>query len=488
MPLDPSIIGGFRPPEVMSPVNAMAQMYQLRALQGESEKNQLAMEKTRREMAQEETLRNLLAGAGGDTSKAINALAERGYHTQAADLSKKFAEANKAEAELTQQALAERREALRNVTTPEGYAAWNMGNYQDNRLKGFHARYGSTLEQGNQELANAVQNGTFAQLRAKSMSGLDSLIDQTKMEAIYEDARPKTQTLPPVTGQPVVAAPGQLVAPNVDVTNTEVAKYDRLITAASRQGNWKAVEQFTKERNAIIDATGEARPMTPEQRKQYNVKPDQIAYVDKKGEPHFPGSGATNVTQNAGEKLSPGQRKIDERFAEDWIEWNRGGRAQAEANSRTMNEVIGTIKAGKRVSGPEYGIFPDVILSLTKEGQVAIKTRQDVERIAQEGLRNILGAQFGQVEGENFLKRVFDPKLEGPQLLDRLARIYAHMEIARQQKDAMVKYFDGNDGSLKGYKGPIPSVADFEKAALGKSAAAPAAGGGVDTNNPLLRK
>lgn len=470
MPLDPSIIGGFRPPEVMSPVNAMAQMYQLRALQGESEKNQLAMEKTRREMDREQTINRLMSAAGGNQQDFLRGLERSNLGSMVPEYKEKFAKSDEAtykagqekykySAEFTKNARAN----LNYVKTAEDAKAWALAPLRDPIMRDVLTSQGVTEEKVVAGIDDSWATGTQDKWLLKAAESTDQYTTRMQMADVenkYNDV---------VSNQPPNVKGGV-----IQVVGNPIRSLQMKADIAASEG-YPETAKFYMDQADKLSADAERRKTT-------NIKDFERGLEDPRFNSWLLSSrraGATNVTQNAGERLSPGQRKIDERFAEEWIEWTKGGRAQAEANSRTMNEVIGTIKAGKRVSGPEYGILPDAILSLTKGGQVAIKTRQDVERIAQIDLRHILGAQFGQVEGENFLKRVFDPKLEGPQLLDRLARIYAHMEIARQQKEAMVEYFNKNDGSLKGYKGPIPSVADFEKAALGKGAAAPAAGGGT---------
>jgi hypothetical protein len=89
-------------------------------------------------------------------------------------------------------------------------------------------------------------------------------------------------------------------------------------------------------------------------------------------------------------------------------------------------------------------------------------------------LRAILGAQFTQVEGENFLKRSFDPAL-GPDVnARRLRLILQQMKTSAKQSADVADYLEKNR-TIRGFKGKIPSLADFEAAIQGAqpSAAAP---------------
>ena len=131
-----------------------------------------------------------------------------------------------------------------------------------------------------------------------------------------------------------------------------------------------------------------------------------------------------------------------------------------------MGNVIRDLKAGKTLSGPILALVPDALLAFTSTGAASVKAREDIERIVQEDLRATLGPQFTEKEGTGFLKRVFNPSLSGPQLLDRLERLYRQMDVARQQRDAMAAHFEANE-TLRGYKGPRPSLVDFQSSVFG---------------------
>ena len=91
----------------------------------------------------------------------------------------------------------------------------------------------------------------------------------------------------------------------------------------------------------------------------------------------------------------------------------------------------------------------------------SLEARQNAERVIQEGLRPILGAQFTQQEGENFLKRAFDPNL-GPDInARRLSLVLEQMKVAAKQAQALSDYVEAN-GTAIGFKGVIPSRAQFE--------------------------
>ena len=171
----------------------------------------------------------------------------------------------------------------------------------------------------------------------------------------------------------------------------------------------------------------------------------------------------TNVTIE-GQKLTPLQEAIDRKFADDVIMWKSGASVTAAKNAAQIASVLDQLHEGKQLTGPMIGITPDVVLAVTNPN--ALDARQRVEQVAQESLRTILGAQFTQKEGEAFIARVYDPKLSPQKNASRLRALFKQLDEAAQQKQAMVDYADKH-GTLRGFKGTVPTMADFY-AAIGE--------------------
>ena len=68
-------------------------------------------------------------------------------------------------------------------------------------------------------------------------------------------------------------------------------------------------------------------------------------------------------------------------------------------------------------------------------------------------------------EGEQLVKRAYNPQLSEAQNAARLRALHL-LDSAAQNKQAMAEYFYNNNYSLDGYKGPmgIPSMEEFEAA------------------------
>jgi hypothetical protein len=165
-----------------------------------------------------------------------------------------------------------------------------------------------------------------------------------------------------------------------------------------------------------------------------------------------------------GKDLSPGEKKRDERAGEDVYLWESGGGQDMVAQIAQLKPVIADLEAGKPITGISVAVQPDLLLAMTNPK--ALQNREAVEEVVQRNLRVILGAQFTEKEGERLISRAFNPKLPPQENAKRVRRLFLQMETAAQQKQAMADYFNEN-GTLKGYKGKMPSIADFEKAMEG---------------------
>jgi hypothetical protein len=190
-------------------------------------------------------------------------------------------------------------------------------------------------------------------------------------------------------------------------------------------------------------------------------------------------AGRTQVTATAtaggAKDLTPGQKRLDEKAADDIFQWQSGGGQDMAAQIAQLKPVIADLEAGKPITGISVAVQPDLLLAMTNPR--ALQNREAVEEVVQRNLRVILGAQFTEKEGERLISRAFNPKLPPAENAKRVRRLFLQMETAAQQKQAMADYFNEN-GTLKGFQGKMPSVRDFENA-MESGAAAPSVPSGV---------
>ena len=166
-----------------------------------------------------------------------------------------------------------------------------------------------------------------------------------------------------------------------------------------------------------------------------------------------------------GEQLTPGQKKLDESAAADIYQWQSGGGQDMVAQIAQLKPVIEDLEAGKSITGVGVAIQPDILLAMTNPE--ALQSRETVEEVVQRNLRAVLGAQFTAAEGERLISRAFNPKLPPEENAKRVRRLFLQMSSAAEQKQAMVDYFNDN-GTLRGFRGKMPTIQDFYNAIEGK--------------------
>lgn len=170
-----------------------------------------------------------------------------------------------------------------------------------------------------------------------------------------------------------------------------------------------------------------------------------------------------NVTTNVGgENLTPGQKKIDESFADTYLQWQGGGYADSAKQLDQLNESLGIIenaaRDGRNISGV-IGTLPNAVQPfINPEGTVA---REGVEEVVQRSLREILGAQFTEKEGERLIARAYNPALPPQENAKRVRRLIGQIQGMAESRQEMVDFFDEN-GTLRGYKGRRPVLSSLE--------------------------
>lgn len=187
---------------------------------------------------------------------------------------------------------------------------------------------------------------------------------------------------------------------------------------------------------------------------------------------------------------TPGQEAADKKFAADFVEFATGGYADVQKQLNQLRDAAAALRSGEQISGPVIGSMPDSVLAFTNEK--AVSTKEAIQEVAQRNLRLILGAQFTEKEGERLIARVYNPRLSEAENAKRLDRLITQISTAAQAKLDAAEYFRRN-GSLTGWQGKLPSLADFEpdfvKGGASGSFAAPKDGKpAAPTVDDLLKK
>ena len=210
------------------------------------------------------------------------------------------------------------------------------------------------------------------------------------------------------------------------------------VLAAYQQA--QAGPAFRQVMGSELGLTGEAAG------RMFNVAPDgKITQV---------GGAGTTVTVGLGDQLSPYQEAQDKAFAELALDWKAGGLADLSQQRDTIAGVIADITESEEpMSGP-------TIAAISKLGLGAILTpeatdvQQRVASVVQRTLKETLGAQFTQKEGEQLIARAYNPALSPEMNLRRLGALFDTVQQTVEARQAMIDYAD-REGTLRGYTGPV---------------------------------
>ena len=234
------------------------------------------------------------------------------------------------------------------------------------------------------------------------------------------------------------------------------------------------VEAVNPEFKIINSVTGETlqeatpkvqdqyRPLTPDEEEIYNPNGDKVLQVNT----------ASNKVEQIGSSPSTyinmpaGMNALDSYFANNVIgPWQNGGQVTAMSNIASLTPVLQALvdNKGAPLTGAVISTFPDYVKKFFPAGVESLNARQLVEQVVQRNVREILGAQFTQVEGENMVKRAYDERLGEPENAQRLQRLLTAMKIGADQKQAQVEYWNKHN-TISGFTGKLSTLEDFNNA------------------------
>lgn len=199
-------------------------------------------------------------------------------------------------------------------------------------------------------------------------------------------------------------------------------------------GDFRTNDMF----NQLSPEEAAARGLDPN--KAWQVGPDNRVYE---------AGNSPLVTVNTGDQQTPGWKKIDETFGETYLDWVSGGWADTQKQLQQLEEASNILANSGDVTGA-VGLLPrEVAAFVNPDGTIA---RENVEEVVQRSLREILGAQFTEREGERLIARAFNPLLSPQENAKRVSRLLDTIRGMAESKQGMVNYFDEN-GTLRGFQG-----------------------------------
>jgi hypothetical protein len=413
------------------------------------------------------------------------------------------------------------------------FLAWHEANHSDEYLGPLLASRGITAEQSRARIAAAAKQGprAIAELINQSRLGIDKfnetrnaetkelraqaekaypayqlsefeagreplLLDDYIADYIAQRMQPTTAaaptTAPPASAPEMVGGAGEMVTlpdgtkqtpeavttakPMPSAFGPDVHPLVPTLLAGGNKDMATIVQTGHKATGLlrqINDTFKEIDRLETEKPKGYEARikalRDYIKVVSTEG----PGTRISTVL-----KMPEGVKAVDQKYAQEYLDWSQGGGADAAANMGQIKSVLDRLASGEALTGKAIGLAPDFFNALVNPA--ALGAKQQVEEVVQRNLRAVLGAQFTQVEGERLISRAFDARLSPQENIKRLRKLFLQMQTAAQQRQAMAEYYEANE-TLRGYKGKQPKMQDFYDA-LSTPDAPPK--GSVDVKGP----
>lgn len=173
-----------------------------------------------------------------------------------------------------------------------------------------------------------------------------------------------------------------------------------------------------------------------------------------------------NVVNEAQKVQTKSQQAINSKYVDTYNEWRDGDKAsQVISNLKQLDHAYNTLEQFPEIVGAFKGSMPDIVIDWTNPKLASVK--ESVAAVVQQNLKAILGGQFTEKEGENLIRRAFNPRLGAKENLRRVGLLRRQMMLAMQAKEARAKYFEDNgynlvakDGNV--YRGKRIGLSDFD--------------------------
>lgn len=230
---------------------------------------------------------------------------------------------------------------------------------------------------------------------------------------------------------------------------------NQLLTAAMKPKSPK--DRYVSSGGGLFDTQTQQWMMPPSSKDGFKV-------VGKGGQVFDESTGQFIAPEGGGAatELTPAQKAVDQAFGKDYAaSVAGGGYADSQKNLAQLQSVADDLEK-KQLTGPFIGSTPDFITKFTHPE--AIDVRERVEEVVQRNLREILGAQFTETEGERLISRAYNPRLPEHVNAKRVKRLLGAMKQAYQAKQDAARHYE-QYGTLSNYPGSARiTVEDLEAA------------------------
>lgn len=170
-------------------------------------------------------------------------------------------------------------------------------------------------------------------------------------------------------------------------------------------------------------------------------------------------------SREEGLDLTPGEVTLDKEFAKDANDFaSQGGIQGQRANFKKLENSIKRLETfakspdATKLATRASSVLPDKVRGLVTPTLKAIE--QDARANVLGLLRQTLGPQFTQKEGEQIFNQTYDQSLPPSENLSRLKILAESLKNSSDTKRMAVEHFRRH-GTLRGFQGALPSFADI---------------------------
>lgn len=155
---------------------------------------------------------------------------------------------------------------------------------------------------------------------------------------------------------------------------------------------------------------------------------------------------------DSGVKLSKAQEAADKAYAKEYVKFKSESEPRLQTQVDTLEDMYKELEDNPGMMTGTLDEFTEKALggfgrSVTNPKLQGLKDRLD--SIIQGGLRETLGAQFTEKEGENFLKREFNPKLGPEENLKRMKNFINKVNAQFEAKRKLASHYEEH-GTIEG--------------------------------------
>ena len=166
--------------------------------------------------------------------------------------------------------------------------------------------------------------------------------------------------------------------------------------------------------------------------------------------------------------LTKGEVSTDEKFGTFYVNYTKEGRgAKNIGNLENLQDAQDIMeiaaKNGIPISSVPAGLIanrPSLSAFLNPQG---VMSQERVANVIQQSLKEILGGQFAQKEGEALILRGYNPSLPVEENLERLLNLKSQVQQIIESEQDSINYYENNKKSLSGYKGKKYTTEDFSR-------------------------